>query len=57
MNIIFKENAKEIQETLMEVQAIQLQQNDLLQLEWQTLHKAQRLLNDKEEDEQLKLFK
>ena len=56
MNDTKTKNAKAIQETLMEVQAIALQQNDLLQREWQTLKKAQRLLGGKD-DEQLKPFK
>ena len=58
MNTLLTKSKKEIQETLMEIQAITLEQQDLLKRQWREMKKCQRLLGGNgDEEKQLQLFK
>ena len=57
MNDLLTKRPKKVQEEIMEAQSIALEYEKLVQKQWIVMHRAQRLLGGREEDEQLRLFK
>jgi len=56
MNDLLTKKLKAVQEQIMEAQSIALEYEKLVQKQWIVMHKAQRLLQGGNDDEQLKLF-
>ena len=56
MNTLLTKKLKAVQEQILEAQSIALEYEKLVQKQWIVMHKAQRLLQGGNDDEQLKLF-
>ena len=57
MNDLLTKRLKKVQEEIMEAQSIALEYEKLVQKQWIVMHRAQRLLQGGNDDEQLSLFK